>query len=258
MEKDKEKLENFDIEVWQDQGGGIKAGDKWRDQIESGIKSSNVVLILLTPSSCASSYVTFEWAFGLGLGKRLIPLLWKDCEKHPRLETIQHIDFRSRPRKWDLLKAEELLKTVETHTDSDIEGVWGDTFMFKGDPHVALINIRKMQDKYFIKGYEYDSKLNIRQFWESDFSHYDKERRNLEYLYRAKVTEADGFNEVQGFTEIAFSGTSGDSPTTYKGTFKDFGRVRAAIISGRRVAESYLFDDEKGKKELAQKLLDDM
>ena len=109
----KEKLENFDIEVWQDQGGGIKAGDKWRDQIESGIKSSDVVIVLLTPSSCASSYVTFEWAFGLGLGKRLIPLLWKDCEKHPRLETIQHIDIRSQPRNWDLLKPEELLKTVD-------------------------------------------------------------------------------------------------------------------------------------------------
>lgn len=251
----KEKLQNFDITVWQDRDGGIKAGDKWRDQIEAGIKSSDAVLILLTPESCASAYVTFEWAYALGLGKRLIPLLWKECEKHPRLESYQHLDFSSQ-RNWALLTPEKLLEGVETQVETNIEGVWADTFEVDGDPRVALLTIRKQDDQYIVKGNEYDSSLKIRQYWYSDLSRYDPRKRNMEYYYYA--TNTSDLTKSQGFTEILFSGSTGKAVTLYKGIFRDFGQVRAGQISGRLVADSSIFDDDKGQKQLAKRLLDEM
>jgi hypothetical protein len=251
----KEKLQNFDVTVWQDRDGGIKAGDKWRDQIESGIRSSDALLILLTPESCASAYVTFEWAYGLGLGKRLIPLLWKDCEKHPRLEAFQHLDFRSH-RNWELLTPEALSESTGTQAKTSIEGVWADTFEVDGDPRVALLTIRKLKDQYFVKGNEYDSSLKIRNYWYSDLSRYDLQKNILEYYYYA--TDAIDLTKTQGHTEISFSGSTAGSVTLYKGIFKDFGQVRAGQIHGRLVADSSLFDDDKGQKNLAKKLLDEM
>lgn len=252
----KVKLEEFDIEVWKDSDGGIKVGDNWRAQIESGIKSSDAVLILLTPDSSDSAYVTFEWAYALGMGKPLIPLLWKECEKHPRLEAFQHLDFVSQPRKWDSLRPEELLRVSDIQLESNIEGVWADKFKVDGNPRVALLNIRKVDDHYFIRGNEYDADLNICQSWESDLSRYNPQRRNLEYFFNA--LRYSDLKKIQGYTEIMFSGTAGAAPTMYNGVFKDFGMARGAPISGRRVANSALFDDEKGQKELAKKQLDEM
>lgn len=47
----------------------------------------------LSGSSAESSYVTFEWAYGLGKGKTVVPLKLEICNVHPRLEPIQYLDF---------------------------------------------------------------------------------------------------------------------------------------------------------------------
>ena len=44
-------------------------------------------------NSADSSYVTFEWAYGLGNGKTVVPVRLENCTVHPRLEPIQHLDF---------------------------------------------------------------------------------------------------------------------------------------------------------------------
>jgi hypothetical protein len=86
------KLAEKDVEVWRDQGQ-LRAGTDWRSGIERGIAESIVIIVALSGNSADSSYVTFEWAYRLGKGKPVIPLKLNDCMVHPRLETIQHLDF---------------------------------------------------------------------------------------------------------------------------------------------------------------------
>ena len=87
-------LEDAGIQVWIDDGA-LRAGEEWRNAIDQGISSADVVLVLLTPQSCESPYVTYEWAFALGKGIKVIPLLFEECEIHPRLVVLQYFDFRN-------------------------------------------------------------------------------------------------------------------------------------------------------------------
>ncbi|MBK8814148.1 MAG: toll/interleukin-1 receptor domain-containing protein [Methylococcaceae bacterium] len=100
------KLESAGIQVWID-NSELHAGEEWRNAIDDGISSSNVLLVILTQQSCLSSYVTYEWAYALGKGIKIIPLLRENCDMHPRLAVLQYLDFRDqRKGPWDLLADE--------------------------------------------------------------------------------------------------------------------------------------------------------
>lgn len=86
------KLVEAGIDLWRDQGR-LRAGTDWRGGIEQGIVASIAVVVALSSHSSESSYVTFEWAYGLGKGKPVIPVKLTECAIHPRLETIQYLDF---------------------------------------------------------------------------------------------------------------------------------------------------------------------
>jgi hypothetical protein len=86
------KLSEVGITLWRDQGQ-LRAGADWRQGIEKGISDCLAVLVALSANSAESSYVTFEWAYALGKGKALIPIKLNECVIHPKLETIQHLDF---------------------------------------------------------------------------------------------------------------------------------------------------------------------
>jgi hypothetical protein len=87
-----EKLSRTRVTLWRDQSR-LSAGSEWRKEIEEGISNSAAVVVALSPSSSASSYVTFEWAYALGQGKVIIPVKLEECSIHPRLETMQYLDF---------------------------------------------------------------------------------------------------------------------------------------------------------------------
>ena len=110
------KLEGSDIRLWRDQGQ-LRAGSDWRSSIERGIAESIAVLVALSENSAESSYVTFEWAYGLGKGKSVLPLKLAACKVHPRLEPIQYLDFSiagSLP--WNLLI--ERIREIEADATS--------------------------------------------------------------------------------------------------------------------------------------------
>src|SRR6266536_3200852 len=56
------QLQQRGIEVWLDQGA-LHPGDDWRKSIDEGISSSDALIVVLSPRSSMSSYVTFEWAY---------------------------------------------------------------------------------------------------------------------------------------------------------------------------------------------------
>jgi hypothetical protein len=94
------KQENF--LPWRDIG--IRAGDDWRKEIDKAIKDSFALIVVMTPAAKASEYVTYEWAFAWGEGVKVIPILLEKTELHPRLESLQYLDFTNRnARPWDRL-----------------------------------------------------------------------------------------------------------------------------------------------------------
>jgi hypothetical protein len=82
----------------------LEAGVDWRKEIDDAILKSRGLILVLSPDSKASEYVTYEWAFALGSGRSLVPLMLKDTPVHPRLEIFQYLDFTNRrARPWDKL-----------------------------------------------------------------------------------------------------------------------------------------------------------
>jgi Response regulator containing CheY-like receiver, AAA-type ATPase, and DNA-binding domains len=97
------KLNAANIDVWMDQDK-LNAGEEWRNEIDLGIINADALILILTPESCNSSYVTYEWAFAIGRKKKVIPLLYKTANIHPRISVLQYLDFTNqRKGPWDQL-----------------------------------------------------------------------------------------------------------------------------------------------------------
>ena len=88
------KLEAAGIPVWVD-NTSLRAGDDWRQEIDKGISDCFAIIVALSAELVQSSYVTYEWASAIGQKKPVLPVLLNSCERHPRLEPYQYIDFSS-------------------------------------------------------------------------------------------------------------------------------------------------------------------
>ena len=95
------KLEKAGYEAWIDVDR-LRVGDDWRAEIDDAIRSSTALVAIMTPEAKESEYVTYEWAYAAGAGVKVIPLMLKLTQMHPRLESLQYIDFTNRrARPWE-------------------------------------------------------------------------------------------------------------------------------------------------------------
>jgi hypothetical protein len=114
-------LKEAGYDVWRDERK-LHAGEEWRTAIDEAIKNCDAMAVVITPESCASKYVTYEWAFALGYGTKVIPLLVTTAEVHPRLAVLQRLDFTDRrAMPWDKLFRE--IDTADTRQHSASEPV---------------------------------------------------------------------------------------------------------------------------------------
>ena len=79
------------FEVWVD--SALRPGNDWRVEIDQAIHAAFAVLVVITPDANQSQYVTYEWAYALGLNLKVIPLVLRATPLHPRLQFVQHVDF---------------------------------------------------------------------------------------------------------------------------------------------------------------------
>ncbi|MFD8543455.1 TIR domain-containing protein [Streptomyces sp. NPDC059649] len=82
------------IDVWSDRK--LKAGDQWTQVITEALESAEVILVLISPSSLASEWVTREWQVALMRSKRVIPVLVNGAtfaDLPPALAEIQAVDL---------------------------------------------------------------------------------------------------------------------------------------------------------------------
>jgi len=86
------ELREAGAKVWLDQLD-IKPGTRWDKSIETALKESSTLLVVLSKSSVASHNVMDEVSYALEEGKTVVPVLLEDCEIPFRLRRLQFADF---------------------------------------------------------------------------------------------------------------------------------------------------------------------
>ncbi len=104
----------------------VVAGDDWRLRVRSMIDSAGAVVVVATSRSVASHEVTAEWAYGMGLGLPVIPVVYRSGLKLPAgLDSLDRLDFATvANRQWEKLASRiRLIREEGTVTTSLIRGV---------------------------------------------------------------------------------------------------------------------------------------
>lgn len=86
------ELRRVGVNIWIDQD--IEPGSNWDDSIENALNDCDMMLLIATPDSMASEYVTHEWSYVMGSGKPVYPFIPPFAVPdniHPRLQRVQHI-----------------------------------------------------------------------------------------------------------------------------------------------------------------------
>ena len=73
----------------------IPAGARWPSEIDRALKSSDVIIGLMSPAAVASENVMNEWDWAIANGRRLVLLLIKSCEIPFHYVSINYLDFTS-------------------------------------------------------------------------------------------------------------------------------------------------------------------
>lgn len=76
----------------------INPGDDWKQAIDTAINESIGLIVIISPESIMSPYVTYEWSYAMGMGKRVIPLVLKqpndDQEPiHAKIQALHMLFF---------------------------------------------------------------------------------------------------------------------------------------------------------------------
>src|SRR5262245_23370587 len=87
------RLRDNGFAAWIDRGE-VRPGQSFVTQINQKLKEASYLVLLISPSSMASHWVTAEWAYALDNHSTvLIPILVAPCELPPLLRTVIHIDM---------------------------------------------------------------------------------------------------------------------------------------------------------------------
>src|SRR5262245_32594656 len=84
------ELKSCGISVWIDQWN-IDAGQDWDETIDRSLREVATLLIDLSPAAVTSREVRGELRIALNLGKRIVPLIYRECEIPRQLQTVQYI-----------------------------------------------------------------------------------------------------------------------------------------------------------------------
>jgi TPR repeat protein len=88
-----EDLKAAGAPVWLDQLD-ITPGQRWARAVQDALNNCPRMLVILSPSSVASTNVEDEVTFALEEHKTVIPILYRDCKVPLQLRSFQYIDFR--------------------------------------------------------------------------------------------------------------------------------------------------------------------
>jgi hypothetical protein len=78
--------------LWVDQLD-IRYGDKWDRAIQEALKTCDGMLVILSPDAVDSDNVMDEVNYALEKRKRVVPVIFRECEIPFRLDRLHHIDY---------------------------------------------------------------------------------------------------------------------------------------------------------------------
>ena len=86
-------LKRAGLDVWYDVSG-IAGGDRWRSEIENALRTSQFVLVVLSPDAIISEWVEREFLFSSNLKRKIIPLMYRSCELPLNYVDLNFIDVQ--------------------------------------------------------------------------------------------------------------------------------------------------------------------
>jgi hypothetical protein len=107
------ELRSAGYPVWLDQLD-IPTGARWDDEVEKALRDHEIFLIILTPASVSSENVKDEIGYAIDHGKRIMPVLLKNCDIPLRLRRFQYVDFTKINFIDGVRRAKQLLETLTT------------------------------------------------------------------------------------------------------------------------------------------------
>jgi hypothetical protein len=96
----------------------IPHGVQWDREVEKGLETSDVMLVLLSPTSSASENVKDEWNYFIEKKRRIIPVMIQPNDVPFRLSRRQRVDFVSKTYE---MAFPDLLKALEESSDREEE-----------------------------------------------------------------------------------------------------------------------------------------
>lgn len=89
----REKLQAFKVGTWLSLDD-LPARKDWATQIDRALRNASALIVIISKKAKRSEYVAYEWAFALGAGTKVVPVLKERVGSlHPRLAKIQFVDF---------------------------------------------------------------------------------------------------------------------------------------------------------------------
>jgi serine/threonine protein kinase len=88
-----QELQNYNVAFWVDKN--IEYGSAWDETIDNQLADCDAILVIVTPDSMKSPYVTYEWSYFIGANKPVLPFVpnfaLDSLDMHPRLSRVQFI-----------------------------------------------------------------------------------------------------------------------------------------------------------------------
>jgi len=141
-----EDLKKADFNVWWDISG-LKGGDAWMRAIQTGLKASQYCIVVLSRDSVESEWVEKEYTYAIGLGLKVIPILYKDCEIPLALANVQYVDFRDDKYDrglWQLLIALQVPQVAPT-AEREIEKLAQEKVVTRAKKGLAKLQVMPLR-----------------------------------------------------------------------------------------------------------------
>lgn len=113
-------LKQTGIDVWYDLTG-LEGGARWRLEIQKAIQASDYVIVVLSPHSIESEWVEREHLYANNLKKKILPLMYRECELPMSYLDLNYIDVQGENYSLNFDKIKRFLDTVpsaDTSTDT--------------------------------------------------------------------------------------------------------------------------------------------
>jgi len=72
----------------------LRGGQEWVREIDKAVRDCDTFILIISPDSMASRWVSKETLLAMDLEKQIVPVMWRETERPMHLVDIQYVEFR--------------------------------------------------------------------------------------------------------------------------------------------------------------------